>query len=122
MLCRSLGTTAICVMYTDGSLIVANCGDSRAILATKFDQGLKAKALSLDQTPFRKDERERVRKWGARVMTMGQVLLQHKFSEAFHASLFSLFSLPAFFSLLSVCVCLYSWMESRHCTMTGIWC
>ncbi len=34
---------------------------------------LEAKALSSDQTPYRKDERKRVKKCGARVMSMDQI-------------------------------------------------
>jgi serine/threonine protein phosphatase PrpC len=76
------GTTYIGVMVRNGVLEVANCGDSRAIIAQE-DNSAKAKKgkgkkliaipLSIDQTPFRKDERERVKLSGARVMTMDQL-------------------------------------------------
>ncbi|KAG5182546.1 phosphatase 2C-like domain-containing protein, partial [Tribonema minus] len=57
---------------------VANVGDSRAIVArfhvTQEHEGrLVAKPLSSDQTPYRKDERERVKACGARVMSMDQI-------------------------------------------------
>jgi serine/threonine protein phosphatase PrpC len=85
----------------DGWLEIANCGDSRAIIASEEDTvshaiarpvssslaeedtgraiarkkstKLIARPLSIDQTPFRKDERERVKKSGARVMTSDQL-------------------------------------------------
>lgn len=67
-------------MFNDGIVEVANCGDSRAIIATEETvSGKSGKTklvvhpLSIDQTPFRKDERERVKKCGARVMTMDQL-------------------------------------------------
>ena len=53
------GTTAIVVLVNKGTLHVANVGDSRAIVAQMLDSKLTAYSLSQDQTPFRKDERER---------------------------------------------------------------
>ncbi|GMH68723.1 hypothetical protein TL16_g04997, partial [Triparma laevis f. inornata] len=68
------GTTAITVMIRGCTLFVNNVGDSRAVVAVKGDNGrLKAEHLSIDQTPFRKDERERVKKCGAVVMTIDQI-------------------------------------------------
>ena len=64
------GTTAICVLVLGRFLYVANVGDSRAIICSEHleEKGkILAEPLSIDQTPFRKDERERVKKWGARV-------------------------------------------------------
>ncbi|KAH8044672.1 protein serine/threonine phosphatase [Aureococcus anophagefferens] len=37
------------------------------------DGGLVTKSISTDQTPYRRDERERVKKYGARVMTADQI-------------------------------------------------
>jgi cGMP-dependent protein kinase len=65
---------------------VCNVGDSRAIMAYE-QQGapgralgalgsggrLVAKTLSNDQTPYRKDERERCKAAGARILTMDQI-------------------------------------------------
>jgi serine/threonine protein phosphatase PrpC len=66
------GTTAICVLIHNGELIVANVGDSRAMLGSTVTghstKPLVATGLSEDQTPYRRDERERVRKAGAAVM------------------------------------------------------
>ena len=55
-------------------MFVNNVGDSRAVVAVRNDSGgLKAEHLSIDQTPFRKDERERVKKCGATVRTIDQI-------------------------------------------------
>ena len=61
------GTTAIVVLVNKGSLHIANVGDSRAIVAQMLDTKLTAYSLSQDQTPFRKDERERCKRVGAQV-------------------------------------------------------
>jgi len=81
------GTTAITVMVVGKYLYVANVGDSRAIICSESGsvnggggnatgQGvgkIMAEPLSIDQTPFRKDERERVKRVGARVLTIDQI-------------------------------------------------
>jgi len=67
------GTTAICVLLEGTELIVANVGDSRAIVAEMENDMLKPNPLSVDQTPYRKDERLRCKKAGAVVMTMDQL-------------------------------------------------
>jgi serine/threonine protein phosphatase PrpC len=57
------GTTAITIFVKGDTLYVANVGDSRAIIARENDDGkLRSHPLSIDQTPFRKDERERLKK------------------------------------------------------------
>ena len=69
------GTTA-CTVFFDGTEIhVANAGDSRAIVAEMdpVKGRLKAQPLSIDQTPYRKDERDRCKKAGARVLSMDQL-------------------------------------------------
>jgi serine/threonine protein phosphatase PrpC len=43
-------------------MYISNVGDSRAIIVSMEDGKLKAHPLSSDQTPYRKDERERVKK------------------------------------------------------------
>lgn len=70
------GTTAISTTFHSGNLTVSNVGDSRCILGY-CDSGAKgspvlAIPLSRDQTPWRKDERERIQKAGGRVMTLDQ--------------------------------------------------
>ncbi|KAL1195600.1 Protein phosphatase 2C and cyclic nucleotide-binding/kinase domain-containing protein [Cardamine amara subsp. amara] len=67
------GTTAITVMVRGRTIYVANAGDSRAVLAEKRDGDLVAVDLSIDQTPFRPDELERVKLCGARVLTLDQI-------------------------------------------------
>ncbi|KAF6260280.1 phosphatase 2C-like domain-containing protein [Scenedesmus sp. NREL 46B-D3] len=69
------GTTAITVLVRGRSLLVANVGDSRAVLAEKVQggSGFIARDLSIDQTPYRKDEADRVKAAGARVLTLDQV-------------------------------------------------
>lgn len=49
------GTTAITVLIRGRSILVANVGDSRAVLAEKRADGTGylAKDLSIDQTPYR---------------------------------------------------------------------
>ncbi|XAR57163.1 Phosphoprotein phosphatase [Bertholletia excelsa] len=67
------GTTAITVLVIGDTLYVANVGDSRAVIAVKDGNRIIAEDLSHDQTPFRKDECERVKLCGARVLSYDQV-------------------------------------------------
>ena len=67
------GTTGISVIVKGEKLYVGNVGDSRAIIATDVNGQLKYSALSSDQTPFRKDERERLKLKGARIFTIDQI-------------------------------------------------
>ncbi|XP_011090842.1 probable protein phosphatase 2C 35 [Sesamum indicum] len=67
------GTTAITALVIGDKLYVANVGDSRAVLAVKEGNRVLAQDLSYDQTPFRKDECERVKLCGARVLSVDQV-------------------------------------------------
>lgn len=68
------GTTAISVLFRGKTMFVSNVGDSRAIVISQQEDGrLLAKPMSSDQTPYRRDERERVKKFGARVLSMDQI-------------------------------------------------
>jgi serine/threonine protein phosphatase PrpC/CRP-like cAMP-binding protein len=87
------GTTAIS-MYLHGRrnrITISNVGDSRAVLGrleqtttsnggsstnpatSTTSSSLKALALSRDQTPYRKDERARIRGTGARILSLDQL-------------------------------------------------
>ena len=88
------GTTSISI-YLHGKrnrITIANVGDSRAVIgransttmnnsstnnnsaSKKPKEGtLKAYALSKDQTPYRRDERVRIRKTGARILSLDQI-------------------------------------------------
>jgi serine/threonine protein phosphatase PrpC/CRP-like cAMP-binding protein len=68
------GTTAISCLFHNNLIYISNVGDSRAILIYRnAEDRLVAKPLSSDQTPYRKDERERVKKYGARILSMDQI-------------------------------------------------
>ena len=76
------GTTAISIYFHGrrNRITVSNVGDSRAVLgqveahdANTRNPTLQALPLSRDQTPYRKDERQRVRATGARVLSLDQL-------------------------------------------------
>jgi serine/threonine protein phosphatase PrpC/CRP-like cAMP-binding protein len=68
------GTTSISVLFRERTMYISNVGDSRAVIVSHTDDDrLVAKPLSSDQTPYRKDERERCKKYGARIMSMDQI-------------------------------------------------
>jgi serine/threonine protein phosphatase PrpC len=68
------GTTAISCLIDGDMMYVSNVGDSRAILISSDENGkCTVSPLSNDQTPYRKDERERIKKTGARVLSMEQL-------------------------------------------------
>uniref|UniRef100_A0A5B7CCN5 protein-serine/threonine phosphatase n=1 Tax=Davidia involucrata TaxID=16924 RepID=A0A5B7CCN5_DAVIN len=67
------GTTAITILVRGRTLYIANSGDSRAVIAEKRGKDIVAVDLSIDQTPFRADELERVKLCGARVLTLDQI-------------------------------------------------
>eukprot|EP01041_Mallomonas_annulata_P004192 gene4192-8334_t len=67
------GTTAITGVVVGDMLYVANVGDSRAIVGREENGKIVYSALSSDQTPYRKDERERIKKRGGKIMTLEQI-------------------------------------------------
>ena len=67
------GTTAIAAFFTGNQFTVANIGDSRAVVGEKKGKRVIAYSLSIDQTPYRQDERERVKASGAVVMSCDQL-------------------------------------------------
>jgi len=67
------GTTAITAYFVGTQFTVANIGDSRAVVGEKKGKRVIAYSLSIDQTPYRQDERERVKASGAVVMSCDQL-------------------------------------------------
>ncbi|KAK8610069.1 hypothetical protein V6N13_026613 [Hibiscus sabdariffa] len=63
---ETMGSTAVVVLISREEVVVANCGDSRAVLC----RGGTAVALSRDHKPDRPDERERVEAAGGRVINI----------------------------------------------------
>ena len=65
------GTTAVVSIIVGDNLWVANVGDSRAVMFKEDSPGnFSPRPLSHDQTPYRRDERKRVREAGARVLSV----------------------------------------------------
>ncbi|KAH7672790.1 protein phosphatase 2C protein [Dioscorea alata] len=62
--CDHVGSTAVVAVVTPEQLVVANCGDSRAVLC----RGGVAIPLSSDHKPDRPDEMERIEAAGGRVI------------------------------------------------------
>ncbi|MCL7022739.1 hypothetical protein MKW94_000155 [Papaver nudicaule] len=62
---KTIGSTAVVAILGKGKLVVANCGDSRAVLSRG---GAAAIPLSRDHKPDRPDELERVEAAGGRVI------------------------------------------------------
>ncbi|CAL5059379.1 unnamed protein product [Urochloa decumbens] len=69
--CSFSGTTAVCAIKQGNDLIVANLGDSRAVLATMSDSGhLAAVQLTVDHKPSLPGEAERIKRCGGRVFAL----------------------------------------------------
>ncbi|KAI3917580.1 hypothetical protein MKW98_021342 [Papaver atlanticum] len=62
------GTTAVTIIKQDQDLVIANLGDSRAVLGRISDGELKAVQLTIDHKPNLPKEAERIRKCGGRVI------------------------------------------------------
>ncbi|XP_030524170.1 probable protein phosphatase 2C 24 [Rhodamnia argentea] len=62
--CEAVGSTAVVAIVSPDKIIVANCGDSRAVLSRKG----KAIPLSSDHKPDRPDELNRIQEAGGRVI------------------------------------------------------
>lgn len=94
--CKLSGTTSISAAFHDGRFIISNVGDSRAVLGYRelttitddtndsYEEEKKeieirpagkliAVPLSVDHTPWRKDERRRIKKAGGRILTIDQI-------------------------------------------------
>lgn len=61
---ENVGTTAVVAVVGSCQIVIANCGDSRAVLS----RGGKAIALSTDHKPEREDETSRIESAGGRVI------------------------------------------------------
>lgn len=69
--CSFSGTTAVCAIKQGKDLIIANLGDSRAVLATMSGTGfLKAVQLTTDQKPCVPQEAERIKRSEGRVFAL----------------------------------------------------
>ena len=68
------GTTAVSALFEGNQLHVANVGDSRAVMGERRDGRIVPTALSSDQTPYRPDERQRIRAAGGLVMSFTQLM------------------------------------------------
>ncbi|KAF8396817.1 hypothetical protein HHK36_018450 [Tetracentron sinense] len=62
--CDAVGSTAVVSVVTPDKIVVANCGDSRAVLSRNG----KAVPLSSDHKPDRPDELQRIQDAGGRVI------------------------------------------------------
>lgn len=64
------GCTCVCAYVNGSTLYVANCGDSRAVMARGGAgyEGLKASNLSRDHKPDDPDEAERIIEWGGFIL------------------------------------------------------
>jgi serine/threonine protein phosphatase PrpC len=68
------GTTAVAVLFRGGQWVCGNVGDSRAMLAARSPTGgLVAKALSSDHKPQRPDERARIGRTAAKILSERQL-------------------------------------------------
>lgn len=65
------GTTAVTVIKQKDQLVLANLGDSRAVMCTRDDQGeLVAQQLTVDLKPNLPNELERIKSCEGRIMAM----------------------------------------------------
>lgn len=68
--CVYSGTTAVTLVKQGNDLIIANVGDSRAVLGVKFEDSLIALQLTVDLTPNLPKEAERIRRCKGRVLAL----------------------------------------------------
>ncbi|KAG9157303.1 hypothetical protein Leryth_004959 [Lithospermum erythrorhizon] len=64
------GTTAVVVVRQGDDLVIANLGDSRAILGTKTEDGIKAVQLTTDLKPCVPAEADRIRRCNGRILCL----------------------------------------------------
>ncbi|KAH1056771.1 hypothetical protein J1N35_034836 [Gossypium stocksii] len=68
--CSTSGTTAVVVVRQGEYLVIANLGDSRAVLGTLTEKGIKAVQLTTDLKPGLPTEAERIRNCKGRVLAL----------------------------------------------------
>ncbi|EYU20377.1 hypothetical protein MIMGU_mgv1a012801mg [Erythranthe guttata] len=68
--CSCSGSTAVVVIKQGEDLVVANLGDSRAVLGTRSEDGIMAVQLTTDLKPGVKSEAERIRRLNGRVVAL----------------------------------------------------
>ncbi|PIN16846.1 Serine/threonine protein phosphatase [Handroanthus impetiginosus] len=68
--CLCSGSTASVVVKQGDDLVVANLGDSRAVLGTKIENGIMAVQLTTDLKPGVPSEAQRIRKCNGRVLAL----------------------------------------------------
>ncbi|XP_073129460.1 probable protein phosphatase 2C 72 [Henckelia pumila] len=68
--CSCSGTTAVVAVQQGEDLVIANLGDSRAVLGTKTEEGMVAIQLTTDFKPGVPSEAERIRKCNGRVLAL----------------------------------------------------
>lgn len=64
------GTTAVVVIRQGEDLVIANLGDSRAVLGTMAENGVAAVPLTTDLKPCLPNEADRIRKCNGRVIAL----------------------------------------------------
>ncbi|KAL4297527.1 hypothetical protein GQ457_12G031540 [Hibiscus cannabinus] len=70
--CSTSGTTAVVVVRQSEDLVIANLGDSRAVLGTMTESGIKAVQLTTDLKPGLPREAERIRNCKGRTCPMSR--------------------------------------------------
>jgi protein phosphatase 1L len=70
------GTTVIMAVIHDKRIVVANVGDSRAIVVGNYKNQLKYRDMSQDHKPERPDEKRRIEKLGGQVIFHGRPRVQ----------------------------------------------
>ncbi|KAK4412589.1 putative protein phosphatase 2C 72 [Sesamum alatum] len=68
--CSCSGTTAAVVVKQGEDVVIANLGDSRAVLGTRTENGIMAVQLTTDFKPGVPSEAERIRKCKGRVLAL----------------------------------------------------
>lgn len=68
--CSTSGSTAVVVIRQGEDLVIANLGDSRAVLGTLSEDGLRTVQLTTDLKPNVPSEADRIRKCKGRVLAL----------------------------------------------------